>query len=725
MYYAKSHPIETIKEHSNKLIENLELLKVTYGDRITKNISIDKERFWKLMTIICKYHDVGKAFTPFQNIIRKKLNLPLIKTQFNYDEIKHEQISPIFIPYKELELNMEERILVYQAIYYHHERDSIHIDRNLLERVIEEDIVPNTQNINRELDLNIDVKELKTSYLSLVEGRSRITENNPLYQEYCIMKGLLNRLDHASSGGLKIEDNTNERIDIYTEKYLNNKLRPIQEFARENNDKNLVIIGSTGIGKTEAALIWSSDYKSFFTLPLRVSINAIYDRILEKIQYKHVGLLHSTAIEYLEEKDEFNNELQKIEQSRNLCEKITTSTIDQIFTFVFKYKGYEKILSTLSYSKIIIDEIQAYTPEIVAIILKGLQMINNIGGRFMVMTATLPRIYKEELEKMGIEFEFHKFTKNINRHKIQIKENNIDNCIDEIISKGKANKILVIANTVNKAIKIYKEIRQKSSNVNLLHARFTIKDRGEKEKNIKQFSDDCDKNGIWITTQMVEASLDIDFDYLFTEMSTLDSLFQRMGRCFRNREYLKDEANVKIFVKDISGIKSVYDEEILNLSINLIKNYDNKIIDEETKIELVDKLYSKELIENTQFYKNFKNGLSILNNLLDYDVDKKKAQKLLRDIDTINVIPKLIYEENIELFENYKNENDYDKKLKLKRKINQFTISIRKSYIWKLQDNIFECPMINDLFIISTKYSKDEGLILEMDKSDDINNRIM
>lgn len=37
------------------------------------------------------------------------------------------------------------------------------------------------------------------------------------------------------------------------------------------------------------------------------------------------------------------------------------------------------------------------------------------------------------------------------------------------------------------------------------------------------------KGKIWISTQIVEASLDIDYDYLFTELSTADSLFQRMG----------------------------------------------------------------------------------------------------------------------------------------------------------------------------------------------------
>ena len=142
--------------------------------------------------------------------------------------------------------------------------------------------------------------------------------------------------------------------------------------------------------------------KTFFTLPLRTSINAIYDRIEDDIKYNHTGLLHSTALEYLKEKDEFKNQEEKYNQTKNLFEKVTTCTIDQIFPFVFKYKGYERIYATLSYSKIIIDEIQAYSPEIVAAILKGIEMINRIGGKFMIMTATLPRLYKEELERQGI-----------------------------------------------------------------------------------------------------------------------------------------------------------------------------------------------------------------------------------------------------------------------------------------------------------------------------------
>ena len=72
-YYAKSNPIETIKEHTDKLLENLGILKRTYGAKIVQVIDMQENRFWKLMEIICKYHDVGKVYSGFQNEIRKNI----------------------------------------------------------------------------------------------------------------------------------------------------------------------------------------------------------------------------------------------------------------------------------------------------------------------------------------------------------------------------------------------------------------------------------------------------------------------------------------------------------------------------------------------------------------------------------------------------------------------------------------------------------------------------
>lgn len=718
MLYAKSKPKQSIKEHTQKLLENMQILKKAYEKDILENKCF-KQEFWELLEIICKYHDIGKVYTPFQNMILEKLGEEKIQTEFSYSNIKHEQISPMFVPVENFTKN--QMMLIYQSIYYHHEREQDEASKELVDEIIKKDILPRLNKIEIETDYKIN-KNLKSTYLGYVGDRKRISEFSDLYIEYCLLKGLLHRLDYSSSAGIKIEDDTKDDLSEYTKQFMINQdycLNDLQEFCNENKSNNILVIGSTGIGKTEAATIWAGNSKTFFTLPIRVSINAIYDRIKNLINYKHVGLLHSSAVDYLEQNEcEFKYE--NYEQSRNLYQKVTTCTIDQIFPFVFKYKGYEKIYATLSYSKIIIDEIQAYSPEITAILLKGIQMINNIGGRFMIMTATLPGIYKEELQNMGIEFKYNKFLKNIKRHKIKIKNNEIQEDWEDIVAKSKNNKVLIILNTINKANELYsKLIENGAENIKLLHSRFIQQDRNKKENEIKKFSKDPNLKGIWITTQIVEASLDIDFDYLYTEMSTLDSLFQRLGRCYRNREYLKKEPNIFVYTKNVSGIKYVYDEDIYDKSLELLKEYDNEILTEDVKVHLVDKLYSKEMINNTKFYKKFKSGLEILENISQYEINKSDAEKLLRKIQNITVIPKAINDSNLDLFAMYENarrKNNYEEFNNIKRKINSLTTTISRAQADKVKEYITDNPYnIENIKIINLKYDENIGLKLEKD----------
>ncbi|MCI8352970.1 MAG: hypothetical protein HFJ58_05200 [Clostridia bacterium] len=58
MLYAKSEPIESIKEHTDKLIEQYEIIKELYGKEILENKEINEERFWNILKIACLYHDV-------------------------------------------------------------------------------------------------------------------------------------------------------------------------------------------------------------------------------------------------------------------------------------------------------------------------------------------------------------------------------------------------------------------------------------------------------------------------------------------------------------------------------------------------------------------------------------------------------------------------------------------------------------------------------------------
>ena len=210
---------------------------------------------------------------------------------------------------------------------------------------------------------------------------------------------------------------------------------------------------------------------------------------------------------------------------------------------------------------------------------------------------------------------------------------------------------------------------------------------------------------------------------LYTEMSTLDSLFQRLGRCYRSRKYDENTPNVKIYIKDTSGVGYIYDKEIYEKSIELLKPFNGKILQEKVKIDLVDKLYSKEMLQGTEFYKKFKEAFKILDNIIDYDTSKKDAQHILRNIDNIDVIPKIIYDENLDLFDEYENEKEKKKKYELKRKIDKLFISINSKNKGKLNNFITECPYVKGKYIIDTKYDKEIGLLLEVDEGYSIDSR--
>ena len=118
------------------------------------------------------------------------------------------------------------------------------------------------------------------------------------------------------------------------------------------------------------------------------------------------------------------------------------------------------------------------------------------------------------------------------RHNVKVRDRKINakdilNLYEENERKGISNKILVVCNKIATAQKLMEEVKAEvagkniSVTVNIFHSRFIKKDRAKLEEEIIKFGKTYDKNGnldkqsgIWIATSIVEASLDIDFDYL-------------------------------------------------------------------------------------------------------------------------------------------------------------------------------------------------------------------
>ncbi|ENY8917571.1 CRISPR-associated helicase Cas3' [Clostridioides difficile] len=752
MLYAKSNPVETLREHTDELLKQMNMLRECYGTNINSLNFLEVERFWQLLDFVIEFHDIGKAFSPFQKLIRSRMDIevnePKIVTHLE-NNIGHNYLSPAFIDYRYIDRkkDRELRAVLIQVIVYHHERD-VFIDkdfRNLIQKILDEDLINKGYELQHEFKVRYPIRteELSNTYLQSVI--KRIDKNHKYYNLYIMLKGILHRLDHSASAHEIVECNSNMNIGEYTEKHLVKEfgsLREVQSFAKSNRNKNIILIASTGMGKTETALIWIDKDKAFFTLPLRVSINALFDRAKNIIGVGEandtfLGLLHSTAIDYLEESNQENsNEI--VDLAKLLSCKLTFSTIDQIFKFPFLYRGYEKVYSTLAYSKVVIDEIQAYSPEIAAVLVKGIEMIYKIGGKFMIMTATMPTIYIDELKKRDvIDSNLADLTCNTEkiRHCVSIVENSIDENLDKIIQSGMNKKVLVIVNTVKSAVEKYELIEEivktkgVDVNLNLLHSMYIQEDRAKLEKYIKEFAN-SDRNGIWITTQLVEASLDIDFDELHTENSTLDSLFQRFGRCYRSREYEENSPNIFIYTEKATGIGSIYDKDIVEKGLELLKTFINGKecvkMKEKYKVEMVKILYSKESLEGTAFEKRFTSALNILDTITPYSLGSKDAQNILRNIEGYTVIPEDIYNKiektllkdyealGKELTEAYSNEDrESINEIKSKRKKARREI-IKKSVnipIYKVKQNIEDINIkgLEDLKILLYKYDIHEN----------------
>ena len=81
-------------------------------------------------------------------------------------------------------------------------------------------------------------------------------------------------------------------------------------------------------------------------MPIRTAINSIYDRVRKDILHdeklnERLGLLHSESLEYYKNNTQETDLLDYYDRGKKLSLPLNISTIDQLFDFVFKYKGYE------------------------------------------------------------------------------------------------------------------------------------------------------------------------------------------------------------------------------------------------------------------------------------------------------------------------------------------------------------------------------------------------
>jgi len=334
----------------------------------------------------------------------------------------------------------------------------------------------------------------------------------------------------------------------------------------------------------------------FVALPTMATANAMYNRLVEAYRLmfaakatpslvlahsaRHLSdtFRHSIGLEYsrgdgVYARDEEAASAQCIEwladnRKKALLADVGVGTIDQGLMAVLPSKHQSLRLLGLSRNVLIVDEVHAYDPYMHTLLCTLLRFHAALGGSAILLSATLPIKQRQELVNsfsQGMELKQRKLNENsyplithstansifetplktreTTQRKVTVEFfddlSNVEKSLVDIAEKG--NCACWIRNTVDDAVDAYNNLSSKlgSENVLLFHARFAMGDRLKIEKKVLDTfgkkSDDAIRSGrILVATQVVEQSLDLDFDYMVSDLAPMDLIIQRAGRLHRH-----------------------------------------------------------------------------------------------------------------------------------------------------------------------------------------------
>lgn len=410
-------------------------------------------------------------------------------------------------------------------------------------------------------------------------------------------------------GNLKLTDFGTAFSDGQRPRFAPNSLQQAVSSAAQSPGM-LIVEGPMGCGKTEAALCAAQqliaagwNHGLYFALPTQVTSNRIHKRISAFLRNTladaaPLRLAHGNAwLEddfdlrlrpsfIVQDQKEGDNPSESVREARSwfasakqaLLATYGVGTVDQALQGIVAVKHFFVRRFALAGKVVILDEVHSYDIYTGTLITALVRELLALRCSVIILSATLTTSRRRELLReagvaeansprtyplitTAVNGECCHFTPEWKaRPEIRVRTAVIseDESVAELIRRAEAGQhVLWIRNTVSEAQDAFRlvsgSVRQGTVRVGLLHSRFPFERRAELEDEwLEVLGKDRPATGsgtILVATQVVEQSVDIDLDFIVSDLAPTDMLLQRLGRLWRHERAQRNAATPEFWVR--------------------------------------------------------------------------------------------------------------------------------------------------------------------------------
>lgn len=358
----------------------------------------------------------------------------------------------------------------------------------------------------------------------------------------------------------------------------------------------MIVEAPTGIGKTEIAMYladqWLQDQNGsgmYIAMPTQATSNQLFERSKQVLEHRYADqivqlvLAHgqarwNEAVNHIGVREVGDEESQGViaaewfqnNRKRTLLAPFGVGTVDQVFLSILQTKHFFVRLFGLKNKVLIFDEVHAYDTYMNTLFHRLLEWLHGLRVSVIILSATLPEQTRKEItahytgmpmDTIGEDYGYPRVTMASEKHtpvvtplkwmgddrQIRLHwedRENLCECLGERLSGGGC--AAVICNTVGQAQGIFQQLQDsrlvEEEDLILFHARFPFGWRKKiEDKVLERFGQGATlengirpKKAIVVATQVIEQSLDLDFDFMITELAPVDLILQRAGRLHRH-----------------------------------------------------------------------------------------------------------------------------------------------------------------------------------------------